>query len=526
MKVEYLLGKRWNCYNNAGQMIRSIGTRLPIDIFVEDSFLRSIVGKFCVIIENKNEIYIICDSIRSYPIFFSISHTDDVLIYISDNASKIAELIHAALDEENVKEFYKASYVTETETLYEGIYTLNPGTVVRIDKRTGEYTEHEYINFNYNTLVLNDADMNQLIQEFDECLLEVFSDYMKIFGDRTVLTPLSGGCDSRTAVVMLYRLGYSKVKIFSYGRRGNFESERAKIIADNLGFEFHNTEYTKNTWIRLRKERENKKSPYERFIKYSTRGGGIGNIQALPALIDVKRSEFVNDDTVIVPGHALDMVMGSHLAADIPLFTRQELIDRIIDKNYILKDRQKENGNIEKWTSKIQNACNPVNEYMKWGYRNRQSKFIANDARTYEFLGYDYEFPFWDSRIIDFCSKLPFELLLNRKFQYEYTRQKVDPIAGISIGYNHPTYLDNSTCVVAKNKVKKVIKNSVIVDIALRNRKIKGKIYSDLHAWYSSLSDEEYKLYYDKFGKGFNVNSVLSDDYINMLNFSSNLSKN
>ncbi len=53
--------------------------------------------------------------------------------------------------------------------------------------------------------------------------------------------------------------------------------------------------------------------------------------------------------------------------------------------------------------------------YENWNLKERQSKFIVNSAKVYPYFGYEYILPFWDIRLIDFFSELPFVLKLGKK---------------------------------------------------------------------------------------------------------------
>jgi asparagine synthase (glutamine-hydrolysing) len=55
-----------------------------------------------------------------------------------------------------------------------------------------------------------------------------------------------------------------------------------------------------------------------------------------------------------------------------------------------------------------------------WDIKERHAKFIINSAKVFSFLGYDYIFPLWDNRLVDYLMNIPFSLRLNRKL-YEYT---------------------------------------------------------------------------------------------------------
>ena len=49
----------------------------------------------------------------------------------------------------------------------------------------------------------------------------------------------------------------------------------------------------------------------------------------------------------------------------------------------------------------------------------RQSKFIVNANRVYEYFGYRHMVPLWDGELVDFFSKLPLKYKIKRNFYDE-----------------------------------------------------------------------------------------------------------
>ena len=467
-----------------------------------DEYIKKLQGSFAFVIENEDNIFLAVDLISSYPLFYSLT---DKIIYVSDDASLIAEQIGSELQEENVLEFLKCSYVTEKETLFTDIFTLNPGTYIKINKKDGIIEETQWFHFAYKNPSIKTE--KELVIEFDNILNDVFSNLISRLNGRTALIPLSGGCDSRTVAALLKRLHYDNVVCFSYGRVGNFESARSKSIAEHLGFSWIYTEYNAEIWKNLFSSID-----YDSFLRFSCRGRGIGCLQALPAILNIKGKGLVPEDAVVIPGHTLDVSMGSHLSSNMLKWKKDDLTSYILHEHYCLRDAQIENGNIEKWEKLISETVAEseiVNQYMQWEYRNRQAKFIANDVRAYEFAGYEYELPFWDSRIQQFVMKLPYDKLYQRKFQYEYTKRIIDQETGIDIDY--------SVASPAMHNIKEFIKKIPGVNSFLRKRHLHIRSSADTNAAFSWIDDLTYEKYRTGLGDRFNINSIESDDYIKLL---------
>ena len=464
-------------------------------------------GKYAVVEDNDIEIVLECDSIRSKPLFYQI---ENEMIYISDYAEKIQTETKAILLENNVNELLKTGYVTENETVYKDIFQVLPGQRLHISKKDGSIRTEQIFSLEYSCK--SKKNEQQLIREFDDNLLVIFTDLIERLEGRTAVVPLSAGADSRTVVAMLKRLNYEKVICFSYGANNNYEAIRSKEIAESLGYQWLFVEYTPEKWEYFYSSDE-----YKRFIGYSTRGSGIGCIQAIIAITELKTKGLLPEDAVVIPGHALDFLMGSHLPllGNDKIYNKRFVNELIFTKHYLLNSHVK--SSISKWSNRVSDkmtAIDVINYIMKWEWINRQAKFIANDVRTYEFVGYDWELPFWDVRLCEFCMNLPYEYLYKRKLQYKYMEKIIDPYIGITEEYNYETQKKELKTSVIKRLAKRIFPRVVTFRcIAGCIKRYKGTS----NAFYNHYSRTEYYKLIKKYGFRFNVNSIVADKYISTL---------
>lgn len=468
----------------------------------------SLSAGFAVIKEDYEKVMLLCDYIRSIPLFYCVIENE---ILVSDNAELIKKETKSNWIEDNVNEFLKTGYVTENETLFKDIYQVGPGECIYIYKERDRIECHPYFECNYKMDSLDGKD--SLIHKFDYCLQEVFQEMIERLHGRTALIPLSGGCDSRTIAVMLKRMGYKNVICFSYGRLGNEESALSEKIAKTLGFSWHFIEYSKEVWKEFYDSAD-----YIEYLKFSCRGSGIGCLQPLPAVLKLKRETLVPKDAIVIPGHALDFVAGSHLLEfeENQIYTRRQLTDFIQREHYNLHFTINCEAALKKWTKNLKEKFTRkevICEYQKWEWKNRQSKFIANDVRAYEFAGFEWELPFWDRRVCEFWEKVPEKYLIKRYLQYEYTRKMIDPIAGISLGYYH-----SKKKMEWKRKLKQVLKKAMpFLYILKQYYYCYYQHYHNGNAFFDFIEDSEYKKYRKKFGYKFSINSIEADRYIQEL---------
>ena len=150
---------------------------------------------------------------------------------------------------------------------------------------------------------------------------------------------------------------------FSSGRKGNFEAERSKTIAEALGYRWIFVEYNSEVWRSTITS-----DTYKYYLAYSCKGRGIGCLQALPAIISIRQNKEASDAAVVIPGHALDFTLGSHLSNELLRMDKKGIVDHIIHEHYCLRSNQKEIEGTEKWIGKISNnikGTKCINEIMQ-----------------------------------------------------------------------------------------------------------------------------------------------------------------
>ncbi len=245
----------------------------------------------------------------------------------------------------------------------------------------------------------------------------------------------------------------------------------------------------------------------------------------------MKNKEIIPDDAVFIPWHAGDFTAGSH----IPDFldksrepTLTELSNYIFKVHYSLWPTSKNNSRKMKESIleslKVNNQLHQsniltreewANHLEKWVWRERQSKFICNSVRVYDFFGYTWSLPLWDKDLIEFWLNIPFELRLKRRLYFEYTKIHVYP------------YLD----VLGDNLLEKEKDNFRIKDYAGINSVKKSpllipvKYLYHLFASFQHVSKNRFSFYslYSRKDKGKyivsgggNINSLIAKEYLNV----------
>lgn len=463
-------------------------------------------GSFAVVEKKADEVLLACDPICNIPLFY---HVGENAVFVSDNASLIAEAVGAPLKESNLVEMLKTGYVTENETIYQGIYSVMAGEIVCISRTNGTIDRKKYYDFSFQENGTSGCDVERYSVEYDRCLMELFSRLVERLHGRMVLLFLSAGMDSRTAAIMLRRLNYQNVVCVSYGKKGNFEAEAAKNIAKNLGYPWYFVEVTTSL---IQKQLEQLTADEWKMLE---KGRSIPMVSSICTIKQLLRENKIAKDAVVVTGIALDMLCGSLLLNFAPneWWTKSQLSDFICYTHYRLHGPKK-SAACQKWIQKlptVMDATQVEYESMNWLWRNRVSKFVANDTASYELADMDWEQPFWEHSICEFWSGVPRPLRWKRYLQKYHMIHMLNPVMG---GGGIEEALEGCENLVSgKSRLRATLKHYVWY------RRLSEFAHDMIHFLSlkaSPTSDEREKLLgklrkVNRYGIGYDVNSLVAE---------------
>src|SRR5699024_2051027 len=224
--------------------------------------------------------------------------------------------------------------------------------------------------------------------------------------------PLSGGHDSRIIVNSLKKAGIENVICYSYGTSNNLQSKISKQVAEGAGYPWHFVEYTEEKWGNLHKE-----GLIDEYIDYSFQGVSNPHLQDLLAVYELKQKGVIINKDIFIPGHSG--------ITEIGFTNKTEQIRSEEDAfNFILKRQDYSNILRHKELLELVNT-EPKNYYAYLNWQERQSKFIANSCRVYEFFGFDFRLPFWDREFVEFWLTIAPKDRLNRNLLLRCEREGV-----------------------------------------------------------------------------------------------------
>lgn len=374
--------------------------------------LKSSNGQFSVVINREREIWAATDRLRNWPLFYT--HIDREFI-VSDNCYRLAEMqVEKQYDSNAVNCFLASGYVINNLTLLKHIYQVEAGSYVIFGN---EAASNYYHDIRSEQVVFTDLKTGS--KKLSDLLSITFKDHLNALIDKFIAIPLSGGFDSRLVAAMVARYHPENVLCYTYGIRNNPEVAPAKEAAKRLGLRWINIVYDPELIKDFLHD-----NYFADYFPYVSDLSGMFFLQEYFAVKYLKEKKLIPDNTVFISGYSGDMLAGSYLIPRMKNKMDMHKISSLIFREYFklinLENRKKCNilKLIEERISDEKSDAWRVIE--TWDIKERHAKFIVNSAKVFSFFGYDYVFPLWDNRLVDYLMNIPFSLRLNRKL-YEYT---------------------------------------------------------------------------------------------------------
>jgi asparagine synthase (glutamine-hydrolysing) len=395
------------------------------------NYLACIRGNFSIIVKTDDYIVASVDCIRSIPLYYFVKNSTT---FITDDVGYLKRTGHKLIiSNDSQLSVLMSGYTLFEDTLYLGVKSFIPG---QIFSYCSEGTNLYNIN-NFQTWFgdnnKSSGSLKLMCSEFNDVVLEVMENTINSLNNRQVVVPLSGGYDSRLIVSLLRYYNYENVICFTYGMVDNFEAISAKKIAQELGYK----------WIFIDlniKEQQNfyKSDEFPSYLEYADTVDSVPYYQGLSAVKYLKEKNLVDSDAIFINGNSGDFITGGHIS-NFYQYCNSNVSDniaynKIIDKYYSLWGYLKISDNINEIIKKIKgnhkrlenehnvniNICDFIYYYE---FINRQSKFVIQGQKVYEYYGYEWRIPLWDLKMIEFWNSVP-NNYKNGQFLYKKTIEK------------------------------------------------------------------------------------------------------
>ncbi len=389
--------------------------------------LSSISGNYAFIVRDRSgHVLAVTDKVKSYPLLYSL---DQDILTLGNDSRAFTEAAKGERNSEALTEFKMSGYVSGRETLYGQVSQLQAGDWLCFDERG---LRHESWYTFYSEEVIGGSE-EEHTQRLDVATHELFQNLTKRLRGRPVLLPLSAGNDSRLVLCMLRRLGYDNIQTFTFGLQGNHEARWARDIASTVQVPWTFVPYSHASGRDF--FRSETYQAYSEFVPGIVTPPFILDFPALSWLLERGK---IPEDAVVINGLSGDFISGSHEKHAVfgaEIVSRQDLLDYIVARHYSLWSHLLTPENVRLIKEKVESlvpvplademtSVQAVKWYEAWEWACRQTTFVLNSQRAYDFLGLSWELPLWDDVYLDFWSKLPAEQKIEQRLYKAYLSKK------------------------------------------------------------------------------------------------------
>jgi asparagine synthase (glutamine-hydrolysing) len=410
--------RHWRTRQVGAVTVHDAGDRGPVDAVARafatggydaaQSTLAGAVGQFAAVLEGPAGTLAFVDHCRSIPLFH-----DGARMIANDARLVLAEMRAARADETSVLEAGMAGYVTGPYTLYRDLFQLQAGELLFRPAGGDRATTAFY--FVYRPAGLRGETAGELADELGAVTDRIVRRVIAAAAGVPVWVPLSAGLDSRLLLCKLVEHGCPNLQSFSYGPPGNDEARAARRVAETLGVPWRFVPSCRRSM--------------QQFFASEMRHGywnfsdgvcSVPNPQDILPLVDLMGQGVVRAGDMIVNGQSGDFINGGHIPqqfidcdADVA-----GLFDAIVAKHFSLWSSLKTPENLARIRARVLSELGLSGSerfsgqdaaalYEQWEYQERQSKFVVNGQRIYDFLGLQWRLPLWDQEFIIFWRDIP-----------------------------------------------------------------------------------------------------------------------
>ena len=402
--------------------------------------LRSLNGKWALSVRwPDGRLIAAVDRVRSLPLFYGWGPDGQLILSdASDLLSDVADWSN--LDTDAATEYLLSGYIMGTRTLRAGVLELQPGEL--LDWRDGVLRRDQYFRFVRRTPDAQPTE--QLARRLTHTMDGVFGRLTDHLAGRQVIVPLSGGLDSRLVVAMLKRHGHRDLVALSYGRPGSRDVEISRAVAAALAIPWKFIAYEDGDWHELMAA----PSAHD-FWRYAGQAAVLPHVQDLLALSRL-RAEDPELEAVFMPGYNGDMIAGSWTPTP-AMFRRlgpeywprrlpdcrgpvdvAALTEWILLTKYDFWPRSRAESRLLASRIHAFFESAPLAElndlaaaWDLYEFENRQTRYLTNAVRSFEFYGFDWHLPLCDNEFIDYFLTVPTALRDTKRLYACWMRDEV-----------------------------------------------------------------------------------------------------
>ena len=370
-----------------------------------DGLVSQLNGCWAAVAVCGDNVFLAVDHLRSIQLLY---RQENGVLHVFDDMEVFRKEHQLDFDEDCVHEYLSSGYVYGNRTLFKGTYSLQAAERVTVMEEKIEARRYwRYIPNIDKPVVADDALVERIDKTFEASMRRL----VESVGGKRIVVPLSGGYDSRLIVNYLYKLGVTNVLCYSYGVKGNGESRCSQEIASRLGYEWHYVEYTDENRTALVNDPQT-----DACFRYMINGTNRYCNQEHIALSTLKADGVISPDRdLIVPGYYFDVLAGSKIKPSTNWLTA--VTNSMADENcFFLHGAFCRTAHSIRRIFKCNDDIAPRKFFETFLWQERLAKFIVNNVRDYEFLGFEWRLPVCDRELFSLWLSFPYSIRYGRKY--------------------------------------------------------------------------------------------------------------
>lgn len=416
-------GAAWLRGHLHSHTLRGVAAALPGLVATGDAalirFFDGLDGHFSLVATGPGWKLAASDPVRSFPLLWARTGAG---IAVDHDGPRLAARLGLGVDDidpQMAAAFALSGFTIGDATLYAPVRQVGPGQLLLArgaEARLLRY--HRWRPWQPEQTAY--ADLVEPLSAGHRTLIEALAASAK---GRPILVPLSAGLDSRFVVSGLVEAGYPDVRCFSYGLPGNRDAVAAREVARRLGVPWSFVAYDNRAIAAMFRSAD-----YRAFMAYSDSLTSIHFPQEYFALDALRRRVELPDDAILVNGQSGDFTAGNHIPPALrsvprgldPEGRRRGVVDALLAKHFKHWRALLTPERLASISSLLEAEIDAIGgmpddprgdhgiyEYCE--FQDRQSKYVINGQRLYEFFGLDWRLPLWERAYLDFWETAPLE---------------------------------------------------------------------------------------------------------------------
>ncbi len=383
---------------------------------------RNLNGEYSVIVEKPGEVWLATSHIWSYPLFYT--HDSRGTLISDDPGQCLADHLGELSNREIVLHFLHFCATPGGTTLVKSISQLRPGEVLRLGSSgidsagTGGAGESK-------------TRKPATPEELKTLLYHVFERFIRLFGNKQILLPLTSGYDSRLIACLLKEFGMKEVICATWGRESMPERITAEKVARKLGYRYIFIPYDEKLTGSFEKE-----PGTFHFLHYCGHFSSMPYLQDYFAIRQMLAEGILSSGDIALPGLSGDFIRGSHLYDELLSQNDPEIaleIMRMFGTSYVRGKEEKEmllQTMLRYHFDELGNLPGRL-KFDLWDYTERQCKFIGNSSRVYPYFGIQNFTLLLDRELVRFFLSLPADQRIGAQLYNETLEKLIFKSAGV-----------------------------------------------------------------------------------------------